>query len=324
MGPLIRVFLSLSAIVLGTGEAISAETDVPFKRSGRVFMPEHGFSMVVQRGWSEQRDDKSIVLIVPGKGGSKGNIIISPWDTPRKPTELAADAAAEMEPKGYQVGKPEAFTTESNLDGIKLPATAPEGRRRGIQYLIAAGPGRVLTLTGTFEPKLNPDFERLFEASVKSLYVLHQPSNFPPELGIRIGDQRANVRIPRGWDPLADLDTVNAFAPPVIDHAQQILVNFERSKVPLPEYAESHATANRADGLTFGELEEFSAPEGGVGFKARGTLRPAEGKRIHTSTYYFDGPDGTKVIIAASADETVWPTLEPLFDACARSLRLAR
>jgi hypothetical protein len=320
----LRLSIAL-AIVLGTlASAIAAEEETPFKRSGRVFMPEQGFSMIVQKGWSEQREDKSIILVVPGKGGSKANIIISPWDTPRKPAEFAADAAAQMEPKGYRVGKPEPFVTESKLEGIKLPATAPDGRRVGIQYLLSAGPERMLTLTGTYEPKFNPGFEELLDASVKSLYLLYQPPNLPAELGIRIGDQRATVRIPRGWDPLADLDNVNAFGPPVIDHAQQLFVNFEQSEAPLREYAEAHARATRPKELEFGDLEVFAAPEGGVGLKARGILRPSEGKEVQTATYYFDGPEGTKVIIAASADATAWPTLEGLFDACARSLRITR
>ena len=288
---------------------------VEFHRTGRAFIPDQRCSFIVTKGWRMERDGNSTVMHIPGEKGSQANIIITSWQTDFTPERIAREAAEKVEPKGYKVEKPEPFSTFSKIDGLRVVATASDKKRVGVQFIFPAGENRILTLTGTFDQTVNVNFEQALNLSMKTLHLLDRAPNLPAELGTRFGDKRATIRVPLGWDARADIRGANAFSPPVILHSEQMFVNFDRSNLPLEQYAAAESET--------GEKPETFVTEAGVkGLKIRGTLNAPDGKEVRTVTYCFDGLDGMKVVVGASAEATLWPAIESLFDLCGKSVRI--
>ena len=317
------VRLSVLLMLLGCGSLASAEeketkeekSAVEFHRTGRAFIPDQRCSIIVTKGWRMEREGKSTVLLIPGEKGSQANIIITTWETDFTPARLAKEATEKMEPSGYKVEKPEQFSTFSKLDGLRLVAKAPDKKRVGIQFIFSAGDNRILTLTGTFDQTANVNFEQTLNLVMKTLHLLDRAPNLPAELGTRFGDKRATIRVPLGWDARADIRGANAFSPPVIQHSEQMFVNFDRSNLPLEQYATAESGA--------GQKPESFVTEAGVnGFKTQGKLTTPEGREVRTVTYCFDGLDGMKVVVGGSAETTEWPAIEALFDRCVKSLKI--
>ena len=322
-----RFLVGLSIVfgLLGSGSLLPAEEKdqgkkeenarIEFHRTGRAFIPDQRCSFIVTKGWRIERDGKSTVLLIPGEKGSQANIIITNWETDFTPARLAKEAAEKMEPNGYVVEKPEAFSTFSKLDGLRLVAKAPDKKRVGIQYIFQAGENRILTLTGTFDQTANVNFEQTLNLLMKTLHLLDRAPNLPAELGTRFGDKRATIRVPLGWDARADVRGANAFSPPVILHSEQMFVNFDRSNLPLEQYAATET-------VTGAKPENFVTESGVKGLKTRGKFTTPDGKEVQAVTYCFDGLDGMKVVVGASAEVTEWPAIEALFDSCAKSLKI--
>ncbi len=317
------VRLSILLILLGSGALAPAEEKekkeekaaVEFHRTGRAFIPDQRCSIIVTKGWRMEREEKSTVLLIPGEKGSQANIIITSWETDFTPARLAKEAAEKMEPNGYTVEKPEPFSTFSKLDGLRLVAKAPDKKRVGIQFIFSAGDNRILTLTGTYDQTANVNFEQTLNLVMKTLHLLDRAPNLPAELGTRFGDKRATIRVPLGWDARADVRGANAFSPPVIQHSEQMFVNFDRSNVPLEQYAAAESGGRQ-------KPESFVTEAGVKGFKSLGELTTPDGKEVRTVTYCFDGLDGMKVVVGGSAEATEWPAIEALFDMCAKSLKI--
>jgi hypothetical protein len=316
-------FVAACAIAAITPES-APNAGTVFHRSGRAFLPEQGCSLVVRQGWHKQQDANSTVLLARADNGSEANIIITVWKTPRSIQEFAAEAAAVMKTKEFKVGAAEPFTTFAKLEGVRMRAGAPDGRRTGIQYLFPAGEGRVLTLTGTFDHQANADFEQVMTLCMKTLHLLDRPHNLPAELGTRFGDKRATLRVPLGWEARADVAATTAFGPPVIHHGEQLFLNLEINAAPLREYVRAEIGAEGPKGLKFEDPLEFATPEAGLGFKVPGQLRTDDGQEQRTVTYYFDGPNGLKVIIGAAANADQWPAIQNLFDACVKTLQIGK
>ena len=326
-----RPFLGLAALISMVCFGSSAcadekkkEEDAPvsFHRTGRAFIPEQRCSLVVVKEWRIQREGKSTTLLVPGEKGSHANILINTWETPLTAEQVANEGAEKMTSKSFQVEKPEAFTTFAKLSGVRLVARGPDKKSVGIQYIFPAGANRILTLTGTFDEKANINFEQSLNLAMKTLHLLDRPHNLPQEPGVRFGDKRATLQVPLGWDARADVPGANAFTPPVIQHSEQMFVNFDRSPVPLEEYAAAETGGNQEKGVRMEKPERFETTAGVVGFKSRGEFRASNGKELRTVIYFFNATEGMKVVVGASAEASQWPGIEALFDACAKSMKI--
>jgi hypothetical protein len=323
------LFRSAICLLLATS-AVAAETESEpiaesaYQRTGRAFLPEQGCSLVVGKGWRKQSEGDTTTLMVPGKHGSASNIILHTWETTLTIDAMAKDAAAKMVPKGYTVGDPEKFATFTKLEGLRLKAKEPNGRLIGIQYLFPAGEGLVTTLTGTFDPKTNADFERELNLCVKTFHLLDRPHNLPAELGRQVGDKRAMLRVPLGWETRADVVAMNSFAPPVIHHGEQLFVTLEKNAAPLHEFVAADANSDGSKRIKMEKADDFITEEGGKGFKARGFVKAEDGRVLRTATYYFDGIEGLKVVVRGAAEPSEWPAIESLFDSCVKTLRIGK
>lgn len=149
----------------------------------------------------------------------------------------------------------------------------------------------------------------------------------PQEAGERISvaAHGCSLRVPRGWTEKQTPQGGTMFvAPKESGYSANLQVFSEPFAHTLREYVDANISAVKgaAPGAKFVSDAPFTADSGSPAFKTTFSNKVEE-LDLAQAMYFFDGPAGRKILVTTTAQAKHGAELEPLFDACVKTLTVS-